>query len=883
MSIYQSYPDTFSKPTLYPTQRPVTNERYNTFTQIHFTAGDEEQFLQYCNNTTFRRGDNIPVERTWDFAISDKFRNNSVTTKLDTFRHVFHKFKKGIFIQIKDGKLSVFLPFSNAHFVNEWSAQLEIPPELAASSKVLPAHMWYANNYLVRFENPLREGDTGHAAIKDMFEQLCKTHKVPDIELFVNRRDFPILKNDGTEPYEAIYGSNTPLKSHNYSSFLPILSMVERANYADIAIPTPDDWARVRSSNKKNPPQYFMTSKRSLEPFQDYFHRNWSQKRSMAVFRGSATGSGVTADTNLRMKLFEITRGNPLFNVGITANSDRYQIVNEKKLAKQPVREKGKAARFMSAREQSSFKYVIHAPGHVQAFRLSAELAFESVILLIGDPADHKLWFEKKLEKWEHYVPVKSDLSDLVEKVQWCVDNDEKARGIALNARRFYDSHLGFRGCLQYLYELVCDLRQKVSPRLPIYNLSKRIPALPEPKHLVTCSPILTESRCLLNIVNSFQITEKRLVFSNRTTRICLDDRGRVLKKSRENLVHEAAVGLCCLNDLIRLIPNFAYTYRLISDSLELEYIPGKTMKDYIMSREFIFDDWLGMIKQLALAFYVAQKSCAFTHHDTCPWNIIIYEEISERVFDYPCGERGVYRVRSKRTPVLIDYGRSYAECYQKFGGFEPFKDCLCLLVSSSHLIAKQQKLSSLQQQTLLDLFNTAFANAPRYFPGAGNFDELTQFLDYAHKFSHITSAEKDGLLDKSPLVLFDAIDLPKTSAWTFEAVQAMEHTHAGKIASVYKLPSSLSPLSERYALQRLWLMCVPTSAGERYVTQAKCPKLPEAAYYVKHLRYSEEGVKRGQNLKLKFMLYEILLCGGPFAPSDEEKAIIKSVLVSLR
>ena len=49
---------------------------------------------------------------------------------------------------------------------------------------------WYSNNCLVRFEYPPSEGDSGVSQMKDMFSSLCNTRKIPDIEFFVNRRDF---------------------------------------------------------------------------------------------------------------------------------------------------------------------------------------------------------------------------------------------------------------------------------------------------------------------------------------------------------------------------------------------------------------------------------------------------------------------------------------------------------------------------------------------------------------------------------------------------------------------------------------------------------------------------------------------------------------------
>jgi hypothetical protein len=40
-------------------------------------------------------------------------------------------------------------------------------------------------------------------------------------------------------------------------------------------------------------------------------------------------------------------------------------------------------------------------------------------------------WFYKDLITMKHYVPIKNDLSDLLEKVEWLKANDDKAYEIA--------------------------------------------------------------------------------------------------------------------------------------------------------------------------------------------------------------------------------------------------------------------------------------------------------------------------------------------------------------------------------------------------------------------------------------------------------------------
>ena len=90
---------------------------------------------------------------------------------------------------------------------------------------------------------------------------------------------------------------------------------------------------------------------------------------------------------------------------------------------------------FMSLEEQSKYKYIIHIEGHVESFRLSMELAMNCVILMVK--SKWNIWYSEKLKPWIHFVPVKEDLSDLVEKILWCKNNDSKCSEIAKQSRKF--------------------------------------------------------------------------------------------------------------------------------------------------------------------------------------------------------------------------------------------------------------------------------------------------------------------------------------------------------------------------------------------------------------------------------------------------------------
>ncbi|TPX60469.1 hypothetical protein CcCBS67573_g08993 [Chytriomyces confervae] len=70
--------------------------------------------------------------------------------------------------------------------------------------------------------------------------------------------------------------------------------------------------------------------------------------------------------------------------------------------------------------------------GHTWPGRLQRFLQTNSVILYIGVFID---WWNARLKPWEHYVPVQVDFSDLEEKLEWLLWNDDKARQISINAQ----------------------------------------------------------------------------------------------------------------------------------------------------------------------------------------------------------------------------------------------------------------------------------------------------------------------------------------------------------------------------------------------------------------------------------------------------------------
>lgn len=91
------------------------------------------------------------------------------------------------------------------------------------------------------------------------------------------------------------------------------------------------------------------------------------------------------------------------------------------------------------------YAILIDIEGNGYSGRLKHLLWSHRPVLLVDRP--HKEFFFEQLKEWEHYIPVKRDLSDLVEKTQWCIDHYDDAKKIAENAYQFSKLHLTREAC----------------------------------------------------------------------------------------------------------------------------------------------------------------------------------------------------------------------------------------------------------------------------------------------------------------------------------------------------------------------------------------------------------------------------------------------------
>jgi hypothetical protein len=188
------------------------------------------------------------------------------------------------------------------------------------------------------------------------------------------------------------------------AAYLPAYAYSGKLGYKDIPIPNYDDLF----DNKIGEVEI-----------------DWTKKKPVAVFRGGSTGCGGTAETNQRLKLATMRSAD--LDVGITQYTSHLKFISAEEI--EVAERVAPTVPKLTWKEQSEYKYLIHVDGNVLAYRLLKSMLTKSVILRVKSDFIH--WADKYMKPNVHYIEIKSDLSDLQEKFDWCKAHDEECKKIA--------------------------------------------------------------------------------------------------------------------------------------------------------------------------------------------------------------------------------------------------------------------------------------------------------------------------------------------------------------------------------------------------------------------------------------------------------------------
>lgn len=293
-----------------------------------------------------------------------------------------------------------------------------------------------------------------------VLEELIKRYPLPDVDFIYFEDDapsaLPLCDSEG----------NVPLG--------PILASAKASHHTSII--RYHDWISLNRGWKGRMDGWDMylwphIVEEEIEPAISLYP--WEARTAKLFWRGRATGPLSEDDflENPRIKLLYLSQEIPdLFDTALTGwwihsflenSSEEMWLPYAKPPIEPPTR----------VQDHLQYKYQFVSDGNTSTFPGFAwRLLSNSLTFKVESPL--KQWFEGGLAPGEHYISVKSDFSDLIEKLLWARSHDEEARSIAERARHFMLTQAMEEDALRYCYKVL----------LYYASLQRFQPAVPDPE-----------------------------------------------------------------------------------------------------------------------------------------------------------------------------------------------------------------------------------------------------------------------------------------------------------------------------------------------------------------------------------------------------------------
>jgi len=195
------------------------------------------------------------------------------------------------------------------------------------------------------------------------------------------------------------------------------------------------------------PDPAFMTA-RLYQPFRELADSKpgqWAARRETLLWRGAITGPGHAAteqmdmddpSLKLRVRLCIALRGFADVDVKLTA-SDR-ESDPQPHHTRDALRTHGLLGDFIAPSRWMNVKFALDIDGPTNSWgNFFTRLLMGCCVLKVASSHGFRQWYYDDIIPWTHYVPVAADLSDLIEKLEWCRSHDQACREIAAAGQDF--------------------------------------------------------------------------------------------------------------------------------------------------------------------------------------------------------------------------------------------------------------------------------------------------------------------------------------------------------------------------------------------------------------------------------------------------------------
>lgn len=258
-----------------------------------------------------------------------------------TLDYIWHVCRCAVFISVRDYRVRAFIPFCALDFHNDWNLNTDA---ITTEPGTLEPSRWWANADLI-CSKPQGLSGWGTSQLEtylEMFEAVLREHPVRYAAFFLNKRDHPLIRIDGTAPYHHVWAGLPPrVWDPSGIGFLPVLSPYTGVEFADRMIPTSVCWSEI-----VNPT--------SIK------HVAWKKRKPVAFFRGTATNE-------IRVELCRRFGNHPCFDVALTHAAGGRLVAHDGVVTRTPP--SGDKSAYIEPTQWGNYKVIIVPDGHSAANR----------------------------------------------------------------------------------------------------------------------------------------------------------------------------------------------------------------------------------------------------------------------------------------------------------------------------------------------------------------------------------------------------------------------------------------------------------------------------------------------------------------------------------
>lgn len=165
----------------------------------------------------------------------------------------------------------------------------------------------------------------------------------------------------------------------------------------------------------------------------------WTERDPVVIWRGSTTGRFYQPAEELdllpRYQLCKrAARLGVVADMGITAAVQAADPRNEQLIGERLTCE-GLFKPFIPMSEMARNRYILDIDGNSNSWNFMAKLRLGCCVLRVD--SDWRQWFSSRLVPWVHYVPIAKNLSDLEDRIDWCLANEAESAAIAERGTAF--------------------------------------------------------------------------------------------------------------------------------------------------------------------------------------------------------------------------------------------------------------------------------------------------------------------------------------------------------------------------------------------------------------------------------------------------------------